>query len=207
MLARDNSCATIPDDLKFVKVAQNLKYLKILQKNREISSFLRAQKLVKLAKYQPMRSFLSCLKFMKITKNRPISSSLSGLKFAKIAKNREAGSFLCASQIHAIGKYRAISSFFSTFRFLIISQNGALNSFLSDHKIRGHFTCQSSDVVYCMSCNRYPTILYIGETGRSLGSRFSEHLRSIRNNTPGLPVVQHFNSTGHSFSDIRVQGI
>ena len=35
--------------------------------------------------------------------------------------------------------------------------------------------------------------LYIGETGRSLRSRFGEHLRNIRNNTPGCPVAQHFN--------------
>ena len=71
--------------------------------------------------------------------------------------------------------------------------------------VRGHFTFQSSNLVYCISCNRCPTILYIGETGRNLRSRFSEHLRSIRNNTPVFPVAQHFNSTDHSISDIRVR--
>ena len=45
---------------------------------------------------------------------------------------------------------------------------------------------------------------FIGE----IRSRFSEHLRSIRNNTPAaFPVAQHFNSTGHSISDIRVRGM
>ena len=49
--------------------------------------------------------------------------------------------------------------------------------------------------------------LYAGETGRNLRSRFSEHLRRIRNNTPGFPVAQHFNSTGHSISDVQVRGM
>ena len=29
----------------------------------------------------------------------------------------------------------------------------------------------------------------------------------IRNNTPGFPVAQHFNSTGHSIADVQVQGM
>ena len=57
--------------------------------------------------------------------------------------------------------------------------------------IRDHFTCQSSNLVYCISCNRCPTILYIGETGQSLRSRLGEHLLSILNRTPGYPVAQH----------------
>ena len=61
--------------------------------------------------------------------------------------------------------------------------------------------------MYCISCYRCPTILYIGEIGQSLRGPFGEHLRSIRNiTTPGFPVAQHFNSTGHSVSDIRVRG-
>ena len=48
-------------------------------------------------------------------------------------------------------------------------------------------------------------LLYIGETGRNLRSSFSEHLRSIRNNTPMFPMAHHFNSTGHSISDVQVR--
>ena len=59
---------------------------------------------------------------------------------------------------------------------------------------------------YCISCRRC-SHLYIGETGRSLRSRFGEHLRSIRKNTPGFPVAQHFNSTGHSITDVQVRGM
>ena len=67
---------------------------------------------------------------------------------------------------------------------------------------------QSWNLVYCISCRRCP-VLYIGETERNLRSRFSERLRSIRlyNNTPELPVAQHFNSTGHCISDVQVRGV
>ena len=36
---------------------------------------------------------------------------------------------------------------------------------------------------------------------------FGEHLRSIRNDTPGFPVAQHFNSAGHSITDGLVRGM
>ena len=88
-----------------------------------------------------------------------------------------------------------------------ISQDTEIQGPRYSFSVRGHFTCQSSNLVYCISCNRCPTILYIGETGRNLRSRFSEHLRSIRNNTPGFPVAQHFNFTDYSISDIRVRGM
>ena len=42
---------------------------------------------------------------------------------------------------------------------------------------------------------------------RSLRSRIGEHLRSVRNNTPGFPVAQHFNSAGHSITDVQVRGM
>ena len=68
------------------------------------------------------------------------------------------------------------------------------------------FTCTSENLVYCISCRRY-THIYIGETGRSLRSRIGEHLRSVRNNNPGFPVAQHFNSAGHSITDVQVRGM
>ena len=37
--------------------------------------------------------------------------------------------------------------------------------------------------------------------------RFGEHLRSIRNRSPGLPVAEHFNSANHTIDDIRVCGV
>ena len=55
------------------------------------------------------------------------------------------------------------------------------------------------------------SILYVGETGRSLRSRFSEHLVVFATTLLGnlWPMAQHFNSTGHvySISDVQVWGM
>ena len=74
------------------------------------------------------------------------------------------------------------------------------------HNIRDPFTCQSENVVYCISC-RQCNCLYIGETGRRLRECLSEHLCSIRNQLCGFPVVEHFNSASHSLDDIIVCGL
>ena len=58
------------------------------------------------------------------------------------------------------------------------------------YTIRDRFTCQSENVVYSIICRRCGC-LYIGETWRRLRERFSEHLRSVRNNSPGFPVAEH----------------
>ena len=44
----------------------------------------------------------------------------------------------------------------------------------STFAICDHFTCTSENLVYCISCSRCSHI-YIGETGRSLGSRIDGH--------------------------------
>ena len=65
------------------------------------------------------------------------------------------------------------------------------------------FFCQSVNVVYSIMSRRC-IVLYIGETGRHLHERFSEHLRSVRNNYPGFPVAEHFNIASNSLEDIVV---
>ena len=74
------------------------------------------------------------------------------------------------------------------------------------YTICDRFTCQSENVVYSITCRRCGS-LYIGETGRRLRERFGEHLRSIRNNPPGFPVAEHFNSASNSLNDIMVCGL
>ena len=37
-----------------------------------------------------------------------------------------------------------------------------------------------------------------------LSDRFSEHLRSVRNNDVDKPVARHFNAANHSISNINV---
>lgn len=74
-----------------------------------------------------------------------------------------------------------------------------------------HFRCTASNLVYCISCHRcqHGQLLYIGETGRSLGSRFGEHLRmrSVHKNKPGFPVAQHFNLPDYIINDMHLRGV
>ena len=66
--------------------------------------------------------------------------------------------------------------------------------------------CTSSNVVYLIRCRACGKV-YIGETGRRLGDRFREHLRSTRLTDTDLPVGRHFASSGHSVKDISVSVI
>ena len=70
-------------------------------------------------------------------------------------------------------------------------------------QVRGNHTCITTNVVYCITCRRCGK-LYIGETKRRLGDRFAEHLRSVRQQTPGLTVAQHFGAPPHTLSDVSV---
>ena len=72
--------------------------------------------------------------------------------------------------------------------------------------INSKYTCISHNVVYvitCRTCNK----IYIGETGRRLGDRFREHLRSTRQTNTDLPVGRHFASPRHACTDMLVSVI
>ena len=75
--------------------------------------------------------------------------------------------------------------------------------------VRSAFTIRESRLLHILPLML--TSLHICETGRTkpqeFKSRFIEHLRSIRKNTPGFSVAQHFNSTDHSISDVQVRGV
>ena len=70
--------------------------------------------------------------------------------------------------------------------------------------ITGHFSCIAEHVVYCLSCTKCPSIVYIGETGRRLANRFREHRRDIINGRNDLPVPAHFNQPNHTLEDMKV---
>ena len=74
---------------------------------------------------------------------------------------------------------------------------------LRNWNVLGSYTCISSNVIYAITCTRCEKI-YFGETKRRLADRFTEHLRSIKLNFPGLPVAAHFNSSGHSIFNAKV---
>lgn len=72
-------------------------------------------------------------------------------------------------------------------------------------KITRSFSCNNFNLVYAITCTVCPKV-YIGETGRTLDTRFREHLADVRHNR-NSPVAKHFNSVGHSVAAIRVRGL
>ena len=75
-------------------------------------------------------------------------------------------------------------------------------------KVTDHFTCISTNVIYCTACTLCKKI-YIGETGRRLADRFREHLRDVeKNNTDASkPVARHFNLPNHSHHNMTICGL
>ena len=75
-------------------------------------------------------------------------------------------------------------------------------------KISDHFTCTSTNVIYCITCT-YCKMLYIGETGRRLGDRFRDHLGDVEGNDEDAskPVARQFNLPNHSKRHMAVCGL
>ncbi|KAJ8031867.1 hypothetical protein HOLleu_25210 [Holothuria leucospilota] len=67
----------------------------------------------------------------------------------------------------------------------------------------GPYSCNSSNVVYLLLCDRCPNVSYIGETSTTFRLRFNNHKASVRNNSSGLPVAEHFNLINHSLNDLK----
>ena len=75
-------------------------------------------------------------------------------------------------------------------------------------KVTDHFTCISTDVIYCITSTLCKKI-YIGETGRRLADRFREHLRDAeqKNTDASKPVACHFNLPNHSHHNMSTCGL
>ena len=67
----------------------------------------------------------------------------------------------------------------------------------SAREVQHNFTCTSTHLIYCISCSRCG-MLYIGETGRQLRTRFGEHRRAVSAN---------FNSGSHCISDMKIRAL
>ena len=68
-------------------------------------------------------------------------------------------------------------------------------------------TCESSNVVYCVSCDKPACkfVEYIGETGARLKDRFSQHLGYVRCTEPDkYPTGKHFNLPGHTENNMKL---
>ena len=63
---------------------------------------------------------------------------------------------------------------------------------IRNHTIKEPFNCNSTNLVYIITCDKCPTF-YIRKTVRRLGDLMSNHLRSIAKNEQDNPVAQHFN--------------
>ena len=70
----------------------------------------------------------------------------------------------------------------------------------------GEFNCNTVGVVYLISCNKCST-QYVGQTSRKLQTRMKEHISDIKKNKRDKVVGVHFNSTGHSLGNFRLQVI
>ena len=50
-------------------------------------------------------------------------------------------------------------------------------------------------------------MIYIGETGRCLRTRFGEHRRAVTSNDANQPVARHFNNGNHCVSDMKIRAL
>ena len=66
-------------------------------------------------------------------------------------------------------------------------------------------SCDSVNIIYLITC-RICRVQYVGESGRSLRDRLTDH-RSNNKNRKKTPIGIHFNSNGHNFTDLKAIAI
>ena len=69
--------------------------------------------------------------------------------------------------------------------------------------VNGSVDCSTSNIIYLLGCKKCPQ-QYKGETERSLKERFLEHKGYVNTNNQSKSTGAHFNSKGHSVSDMDV---
>lgn len=88
-----------------------------------------------------------------------------------------------------------------------IVETSSFGSSHNNRKFRLHnkFTCASSNIVYLVTCTKcYKQ--YVGETGRSLRDRITDHVSCIKLKKQ-TPIGLHFNQAGHSLKHFSVLAI
>jgi len=75
----------------------------------------------------------------------------------------------------------------------------------SRHQITHTLTCTTTNIIYLITCNRCNK-QYVGETGRSLAQRLTDHRSNIKNHKP-TPIALHFNSSHHNLHDLKAIAI
>ncbi len=66
--------------------------------------------------------------------------------------------------------------------------------------------CKSSWVIYLITCT-HCSLQYVGKTTTQLYTRFTNTKSDIKLKKKKLPIVDHFNSPGHSVNNISLMGI
>ena len=73
----------------------------------------------------------------------------------------------------------------------------------SSYQMARKVTCDSRNVIYCISCTECSAPIYIGETGDRVYARMQNHLSRIRTRNTADPVGHHFNTDRHSIENFR----
>ena len=76
----------------------------------------------------------------------------------------------------------------------------------SIHPIIGKITCNTSNLIYGIKCQKCDKLVYVGETGRKLKTRAYEHVYSIKKKKDTL-VSEHFNQDDHDISNFKMFGV
>ena len=86
--------------------------------------------------------------------------------------------------------------------------DNCFNSFSTGRKFvfdkAGNFNCKTKFVIYLITCMKCG-VQYVGQTRQELHSRLNGHRHSICKDKLSTFLCKHFNSNGHSFSDVSVQ--
>ena len=73
--------------------------------------------------------------------------------------------------------------------------------------ITSSMNCQTSNVVYRITCKKCPSFVYIGETSRRFCQRLTDHRGYIHRRDLETPIGKHFNLRGHSVEDFQAIAI
>ena len=132
------------------------------------------------------------------------AEDLSEFLHSKNIRETLVHSSLAQASTSQIGTFPCLSSKCKTCDF--IDSTNIVSAPKSEFHIKHHFMCASSHLIYCISCSRCG-MLYIGETGRCLRTRFGEHWRAVIGNDANQPVARHFNDGNHSVSDMLIRAL
>ena len=75
-------------------------------------------------------------------------------------------------------------------------------------ELKEKYDCNTENIIYCIECKvpRCKHIQYIGKTSDPLKVRFGAH-RSDVNSQKDKAISNHFNSPGHSISDMTITNV